>query len=95
MKIIPEETCVEGEPEEWDEEIKALWEEEIEPEFKEGEWCSCANFFRPRRYKSIYDRGSTKAGFVYTVQPGNCVVCWSKQVLDEPLGTPGRRDDGS
>lgn len=88
MRIIPAKTQIQGETRPWDEEIEALWEANVEPLFREGEACVCANFFRPRRYRNEYDRGSCEIGFTYTVVPGHRVCQWTEKIVDVPLGTP-------
>ena len=66
-------TKINGKPDVWTDDILRLWHTHVCPKFAPGETCSEANYFTPRPYVDEWNRGSNKAGFVYTVQPGNRV----------------------
>jgi hypothetical protein len=57
----------------WTPGIFGLWETHAAPRFKDGEWCSSANYYEPKPAKDEYDHARDHYGFTYTVQPGNRV----------------------
>lgn len=78
--MIPTKTQVLGKECDWTEDILREWETRIMPRFKNGDWCSTANYFAPRPYVDEYNRGSDYWGFTYVVEPGNrvCQETWKR-----------------
>lgn len=71
--VDPQRTMVNGKEATWTETTLKSWRLHVAPRFAKGETCTDANAFFPRPYVDEYNRGSSKSGFVYTVQPGRRV----------------------
>ena len=72
-------TTINANQADWTVQINEAWQERVTPLVADDESISTANYFTPRPYRNEYDRGSNKAGFVYTVQPGFrvCIKEWA------------------
>lgn len=77
-EITPKFLTVNGEDKDWSFDAWDLWNEHVSPGFKQGEWCSTANYYTPKPWRNEYDRGSDKEGFTFVVQPGGRVCYWER-----------------
>ena len=65
-------TSINGKEAVWNDSIKALFEKHV-PKLSSGQSISNANYFTSRPYLDEYNLGSDKAGFSYTLMPGEHV----------------------
>lgn len=60
-------TTINGRPATWQDDIKKKFDEAMaDPSAPQGRVVA-ANYFTPRPYRNVYDRGSADEGFVYTI----------------------------
>ena len=105
-EVIEMKTSINAMPANWTPEIKAKWANKVEPLIADDESIHVANYHTPRPYVDEYNRGTDKAGFVYTVLPGykvctvewqekapRCPECPSRNVIDMDNGGEWRCDE--